>query len=75
MALALVVTARRMRPYFLSHPIGVKINTPLQQTLGKSDTSGRLVEWAMERANMTSCHAPDPGSRHGHATKSIALVA
>ncbi|KAL0313193.1 UNVERIFIED_CONTAM: hypothetical protein Sradi_5718600 [Sesamum radiatum] len=39
MALALVTTARRLRPYFLSHPIGVKTNTPLKQTLGKSDTS------------------------------------
>ncbi|KAL0427117.1 UNVERIFIED_CONTAM: hypothetical protein Slati_2886500 [Sesamum latifolium] len=27
MALALVVTARRLLPYFLSHPIGVKTNT------------------------------------------------
>ncbi|KAL0411872.1 UNVERIFIED_CONTAM: hypothetical protein Slati_3776900 [Sesamum latifolium] len=32
MALALVVTARRLRPYFLSHPIGVRTNTPLKQT-------------------------------------------
>ncbi|KAL0434388.1 UNVERIFIED_CONTAM: hypothetical protein Slati_2773100 [Sesamum latifolium] len=42
MALALVVTARRLRSYFLSHPIGVRTNTPLKQTLGKPDTSGRL---------------------------------
>ncbi|KAL0427511.1 UNVERIFIED_CONTAM: hypothetical protein Slati_2925900 [Sesamum latifolium] len=40
MTLALVVTARRLRPYFLSHPIGVKTNTPLKQTLGTS--FGRL---------------------------------
>ncbi|KAL0453660.1 UNVERIFIED_CONTAM: hypothetical protein Slati_1344100 [Sesamum latifolium] len=40
MALALVTTARRLRPYFLSHPIRVKTNTPLKQTLGKPDTSG-----------------------------------
>ncbi|KAL0447246.1 UNVERIFIED_CONTAM: hypothetical protein Slati_1852500 [Sesamum latifolium] len=39
MALALVITARRLRPYFLSHPIGVRTNTPLKQMLGKSDTS------------------------------------
>ncbi|KAL0440513.1 UNVERIFIED_CONTAM: hypothetical protein Slati_2534300 [Sesamum latifolium] len=33
-ALALVVTTRRLRPYFLSHhPVGVKTNTPLKQTL------------------------------------------
>ncbi|KAL0431864.1 UNVERIFIED_CONTAM: hypothetical protein Sradi_0812400 [Sesamum radiatum] len=33
MVFALVITARRLRPYFLSHPIGVKTNTPLKQTL------------------------------------------
>ncbi|KAL0437552.1 UNVERIFIED_CONTAM: Retrovirus-related Pol polyprotein from transposon [Sesamum radiatum] len=46
--LALVVTARGLRSYFLSHPVGVKTNTPLKQTLGKPDTSGRLVKWAVE---------------------------
>ncbi|KAL0434722.1 UNVERIFIED_CONTAM: hypothetical protein Sradi_0180100 [Sesamum radiatum] len=40
MALVLVITARRLRPYFLSQPIGVKTNIPLKQTLGKPDTSG-----------------------------------
>ncbi|KAL0367030.1 UNVERIFIED_CONTAM: Ribonuclease HI [Sesamum radiatum] len=48
MALALVVTARRLRPYFLSHPVGVKTNIPLKQTLGKQDTLRRLVKWAVE---------------------------
>ncbi|KAL0379232.1 UNVERIFIED_CONTAM: hypothetical protein Sradi_3228700 [Sesamum radiatum] len=43
MALALVITAMRLHPYFLSHPIGVKTNTPLKQTFGKPDTSGRLM--------------------------------
>ncbi|KAL0444281.1 UNVERIFIED_CONTAM: hypothetical protein Slati_2150800 [Sesamum latifolium] len=33
LALALVITARRLRPYFLSHPLGVKTNAPLKQTL------------------------------------------
>ncbi|KAL0413371.1 UNVERIFIED_CONTAM: hypothetical protein Sradi_1538800 [Sesamum radiatum] len=45
-ALALVTTARRLRPYFLSHPVGVNTNTPLKQTFCKPDTSGRLVKWA-----------------------------
>ncbi|KAK4407828.1 hypothetical protein Sango_0363800 [Sesamum angolense] len=47
-AFALVVTAKRLRPYFLSHPVGVKINLPLKQTLGKPDTPGCLVKWAVE---------------------------
>ncbi|KAL0402391.1 UNVERIFIED_CONTAM: hypothetical protein Slati_4269000 [Sesamum latifolium] len=39
MALALVITARRLRPYFLSHPIRVKTNIPLKETMGRPDTS------------------------------------
>ncbi|KAL0405923.1 UNVERIFIED_CONTAM: hypothetical protein Slati_3906200 [Sesamum latifolium] len=58
MALALVVTARRLRPYFLSHPIGVKTNTPLKQTLGKPDTSGQLVKWAVELSEYDISYMP-----------------
>ncbi|KAL0434779.1 UNVERIFIED_CONTAM: hypothetical protein Sradi_0185800 [Sesamum radiatum] len=48
MVLALVITARRLCPYFLSHPIRVKTSVPLKQTLEKHDTSGQLVKWAVE---------------------------
>ncbi|KAL0461370.1 UNVERIFIED_CONTAM: Retrovirus-related Pol polyprotein from transposon opus [Sesamum latifolium] len=58
MALALVVTARRLGPYFLSHPIGIRTNTPLKQTLGKPDTSGRLVKWAMELSEYDISYLP-----------------
>ncbi|KAL0313242.1 UNVERIFIED_CONTAM: Retrovirus-related Pol polyprotein from transposon opus [Sesamum radiatum] len=58
MALALVVTARRLRPYFLSHPVGVKTNTPLKQTLGKPDTSGRLVKLAVELSEYDISYLP-----------------
>ncbi|KAL0415445.1 UNVERIFIED_CONTAM: hypothetical protein Slati_3376400 [Sesamum latifolium] len=58
MALALVVTARRLRPYFLSHPIGVKTNIPLKQTLGKPDNSGRLVKRAVELSEYDISYMP-----------------
>ncbi|KAL0410493.1 UNVERIFIED_CONTAM: hypothetical protein Slati_3639000 [Sesamum latifolium] len=48
MALALVITARKLRPYSLSYLVRVRTNTPLKQVLGKPEASGRLVKWAIE---------------------------
>ncbi|KAL0405870.1 UNVERIFIED_CONTAM: hypothetical protein Slati_3900900 [Sesamum latifolium] len=58
MALALVITARKLRPYFLTHPVGVKTNMPLKQTLGKPDTSGHLIKWAVELSEYDISYLP-----------------
>ncbi|KAK4385630.1 hypothetical protein Sango_2687000 [Sesamum angolense] len=42
MALALITTARKLRPYFLSYPVVVRTNTPLKQVLGKPEVSGAI---------------------------------
>ncbi|XP_075486242.1 uncharacterized protein LOC142525840 [Primulina tabacum] len=42
------MTARRLRPYFLSHPIVVLTNSPLGRILTHADMSGRLVKWTTE---------------------------
>lgn len=47
-ALSLVNAARRLRPYFLNHTIIIRTDHPLSSILGKADTSGRLVKWAIE---------------------------
>ncbi|CAL2247844.1 unnamed protein product [Prunus armeniaca] len=48
LAFALVVSARRLRPYFQAHTIHVLTNQPLRQVLQKAETSRRLVKWAIE---------------------------
>ncbi|KAL0411660.1 UNVERIFIED_CONTAM: hypothetical protein Slati_3755700 [Sesamum latifolium] len=58
MALALIVTARGLSPYFLSHPVGVKTNMPLKQTFDKPDTSGRLVKWVVELSEYDITYLP-----------------
>ncbi|KAL2234291.1 UNVERIFIED_CONTAM: Retrovirus-related Pol polyprotein from transposon [Sesamum indicum] len=46
--LALVTSARRLRPYFQSHKIVVLTNQPLKSILSRPEVSGRLVKWAVE---------------------------
>ena len=46
--LALVTTARRLRPYFQAHTIEIPIEHPMKQILHKPETSGRLIKWAIE---------------------------
>ena len=48
LALALMITSRKLRPYFYVHLIEVLINYPLCQVLQKSKASDRLLKWAIE---------------------------
>ena len=48
LALALIVAARKLRPYFHAHPIMVVTSFPLKLVLHKPEVSGRLVKWAVE---------------------------
>lgn len=57
-ALALVVAARKLRPYFQAFPISVITNQPLRQTLHKPDASGRLVKWAIELSEFDIDYKP-----------------
>ncbi|XP_073137257.1 uncharacterized protein [Henckelia pumila] len=45
---ALDITARRLRPYFLSHLITVLTNSSLGKIAANPDASGRLVRWVTE---------------------------
>ncbi|KAK3033640.1 hypothetical protein RJ639_033765 [Escallonia herrerae] len=47
-ALALIKSARRLRPYFQSHTIIVLTDQPLRKVLLSPEASGRLVNWSVE---------------------------
>ncbi|KAK3008565.1 hypothetical protein RJ639_013962 [Escallonia herrerae] len=47
-ALALIISARRLRPYFQSHTIVVLTDQPLRKVLMSPKASGRLVNWSVE---------------------------
>ncbi|KAL2238147.1 UNVERIFIED_CONTAM: Retrovirus-related Pol polyprotein from transposon [Sesamum indicum] len=48
LALALVVTARKLRPYFQSHKVVVLTNHPLKHVMSLPEASGRMIKWAVE---------------------------
>ena len=47
-ALAVIVTAWRLRPYFQAHPVTVLTDMPLRSMLSKLDLSGRMMKYAIE---------------------------
>ncbi|CAL2267229.1 unnamed protein product [Prunus armeniaca] len=63
LALALIVSARRLRPYFQAHEITVLTNQPLRQVLQKPETSGRLVKWAIELGEFDIQFKPRPAEK------------
>ncbi|XP_077214758.1 uncharacterized protein LOC143849580 [Tasmannia lanceolata] len=57
---ALVMAARKLRPYFQAHTIKVLTGQPLRQILHRPDTSGRLVKWAVELSEFDIKYLPRP---------------
>ena len=47
-ALALVLTVRRMRPYFQNHSITVRTDYPIFKILSKPDLVGRMIGWSVD---------------------------
>ncbi|XP_013699873.2 uncharacterized protein LOC106403603 [Brassica napus] len=48
MALAVITSARKLRPYFQSHTIEVLTNQPLRTVMLNTNQSERLSKWAIE---------------------------
>ncbi|XP_057785414.1 uncharacterized protein LOC131002940 [Salvia miltiorrhiza] len=47
-AYTIMITARKLRPYFLSHKVIVRTIIPFRQILGRPDLAGKMVKWAIE---------------------------
>ncbi|KAM1256282.1 hypothetical protein ACFX2G_031011 [Malus domestica] len=60
LALALVMSAQKLRPYFQAHAIIVFTNHPLRQILQSPDTSGRMIKWAIALGEFDISYQPKP---------------
>ncbi|KAK9923537.1 hypothetical protein M0R45_031949 [Rubus argutus] len=60
LTLALMVSARRLRTSFQSHPIVVLTDYPLRLILQRPETSGRLTKWSIELSEFDITYRPRP---------------
>ncbi|KAJ4715162.1 Retrovirus-related Pol polyprotein from transposon opus [Melia azedarach] len=58
LALALVMSSRKLRPYFQAHAVSVVTSFPLRQILHKPESSGRLMKWCMELSEFEIHYRP-----------------
>ena len=56
--LALVITSRKLRPYFQAHTIKVPTEYSMKQILHKPETSGRLIKWAIKLSEFNIRYKP-----------------
>ena len=58
LAFALVITSRKLRPYFQAHSIIVLTDYPLRMAMNKSDVAGRLIQWSIEMSEFDIDYRP-----------------
>ena len=56
--LALVITSRKLRPYFQAHTVEVPTEYLMKQILHKPETSKRLMKWAIELSEFDIRYKP-----------------
>ena len=48
LAFALLIAARKLKPYFQAHTIVVLTNKPLRKVMSSPEVAGRMALWAVE---------------------------
>ena len=55
---AVLITKRKLRHYFESHPVTVVTSFPLGEVVRSQDTTGRTTKWALELMDQGITYAP-----------------
>ena len=55
---AILITKRKLRHYFESHPVMVVTSFPLGEVIQNRDATGRITKWALELMGQGISYAP-----------------
>ena len=58
LAFALIVTARKLKPYFQAHTIVVLTDQPLKRAISNPEAAGRMALWAIELSEFDVQYRP-----------------
>ena len=58
LAFALVIAARRLKPYFQAHTIVVLTDKPLRKAMDSPEAAGRMALWAIELSEFDIQYRP-----------------
>ena len=58
LAFALVIAARRLKPYFRAHTIVVLTDKPLRKIMSSPEAAGRMTLWAIELSEFDIQYRP-----------------
>ena len=58
LAFALIITTRRLKPYFQVHTIVVLTDKPLRKAMSSLEAAGRMALWAVELSEFDIQYRP-----------------
>nr|KYP48911.1 Retrovirus-related Pol polyprotein from transposon opus [Cajanus cajan] len=58
LALAILITATKLRHYFQSHEVVIRMDYPIRQVLQKPDLAGRMMKWSVELSEFAIKYEP-----------------
>ena len=56
--LALYMAFKKLKPYFLAHPVVIYTDQPLKRPMSTLDSSGRMLKWAIEMQSLEITYEP-----------------